>query len=437
MKFVLIGGGSFVFAPTVLEDIIVKHKLSNDELVLVDPNLEAVEAMAGAGKRIAKELGVSVQISAVTNRREALSGADYVIVSASPQGARRWSMDYEILSELGMADQARECGGIGGMLNAFRSITLLIAICRDMEEMCPHAIILDVTNPMPRVVTAIDRFTSIRSAGFCNIAYQGPENYAILPQLVGKKPAEVEIVTAGLNHFAWLLSMKDKLTGEDLLPIITAYIREGDFSALEEGKRRELIVMRRWLEAYGAIAAGAVDHHAEYLPVQEDIHYTTTPPYHGTEQERQKRLDEIKAIAAGERDWADLFSNRSWEHPVDVALALNSGEVKRIDILNIRNSGAIPQLPEERIVEVPVSIANGKWTPIAVPPLPQALAELCRTISDVHELIAEAAVKGDVALAHQAVELDPAVTDKATAHIALDRLLILHSDMLLGFINEC
>jgi alpha-galactosidase len=433
MKFVLIGGGSFVFAPTVLEDVIVKNRLSDDELVLVDPNAEAVEAMAGAGRRIAGELGVSVRISAVTERREALSGADYVIVSASPQGARRWSMDYEILSELGMADQARECGGVGGLMNAFRSITLLIGICRDMEELCPDAILLDVTNPMPRVVTAIDRYTSIRAAGFCNIAYLGPDGYAVLPRLIGRKPEDVEIVTAGLNHFAWLLAMKDKHSGEDLLPAITTFIREGDWSSYSEDKRRELAVMRRWLKEYGAVAAGAVDHHAEYLPLQDDIRYTVTPPYHGTEAERRQRLSELQAISAGECDWNDLFSHGSWEHPVDVALVLTRGESGKVDILNVRNNGAIPQLPNERIVEVPVSLSNGSWTPIVMPSLPPALAELCRTISDVHELIAEAAVKGDAALAHQAVELDPAITDKQAAHIAVDRMLSVHADLLPQF----
>ncbi|WP_141499998.1 hypothetical protein [Paenibacillus luteus] len=433
MKFVLIGGGSFVFAPTVLEDIIVKHRLSDDELVLVDPNAEAVEAMAGAGRRIAKELGVSVRISSVTERSEALSGANYVIVSASPQGAQRWSMDYEILSELGMADQARECGGVGGLMNAFRSITLLMAVCRDMENLCPNAILLDVTNPMPRVVTAIDRYTSIRAAGFCNIAYQGPDGYAVLPRLIGREPEDVEIVTGGLNHFAWLLAMKDKHTGEDLLPAISTYIREGDWSSQNENKCRELTVMRRWLEEYGAIAAGAVDHHAEYLPVQDDISYTVTPPYHGTEVERRQRLSELQAISAGERDWNDLFHHGSWEHPVDVALALTRGVTAKVDILNVRNNGAIPELLDERIVEVSVSISEGAWKTIALPSLPPALVELCRKISDVHELVAEAAVKGDAALAHQALELDPAITDKQAAHIALDRMLLVHADLLPQF----
>lgn len=433
MKIVLIGGGSFVFAPTVLEDVIIKHRLGEAELILVDPNENAVEAMAGTGSRVAQELNVSVKIKSETDRLNALHEADYVIVSASPQGARRWQMDYEILSELGIPDQARECGGVGGLMNAFRSITLLMDICRDMEKLCPNAMLLDVTNPMPRVVTAIERYSSISSAGFCNIAYRGPSNYNFLPQLIGKLPEDVEIVTAGLNHFSWLLSMKDKKTHEDLLPAMIQFIEAEQWSSQSEETRRELKVMKRWLHQYGAVAAGSIDHHAEYLPLQEDIHYTVTPPYHGTDEERKSRLKELQEVAAGKRDWKDQFDNRSWEHPVDMALALEQGLEKRIDILNIRNAGAISELPHERIVELPVMITNGKITPIPVPPFPDKLIEICRTISDVHELAAEAAVKGDIELARKVIDLDPAVSNKQAGHIALERMLKIHADLLPQF----
>ncbi|MBD2869108.1 family 4 glycosyl hydrolase [Paenibacillus arenilitoris] len=434
MKFVLIGGGSFVFAPTVLEDVIIKHRLMEGELVLVDPNAEAVEAMAGAGQRIAKIVGSAIRITSAVDRREVLAGADYVIVSASPQGARRWAMDFNILSELDMPNQARECGGLGGLMNALRSITLLLDVCRDMEELCPQAILLDVTNPMPRVVTAIDRYTSIRAAGFCNIAYLGPDGYAFLPGLVGKQAEEVEIVTAGLNHFAWVVSMKDRRTGKDLMPELVSFVREGDWSALPLNKQRELTVMRRWLKQYGAVAAGAVDHHAEYLPEQPDIHYATTPPYHGTEEERKLRLKALQDIASGESsDWQALFGHPSWEHPVDVALTLGTGASRTFDILNVRNNGAIPHLPAERIVEVTVHVENGQWNPIEIPAFPDNLASVIRQLSDVHEMIAEAAATGNVEFVHKAVDLDPAITNKIAAHIAVDRMLSVHSDLLPQF----
>jgi alpha-galactosidase/6-phospho-beta-glucosidase family protein len=432
MKLVLIGGGSFVFAPTVLEDAIVKHRLAG-QLVLVDPNQAAVEAMAGAGRRIARELGVEMEVIGVTDRRRALPGADYVIVSASLQGAYRWKIDYDILSRHGMADQARECGGLGGMMNAFRSITLLLEVCEDMEALCPEAVLLDVTNPMPRVVTAIERYTKIRSAGFCNIAHRGPKGYELLPRLLKRKPEDLHIVTAGLNHFAWVGAIRDKRTGEDLLFKLADFIATGNWQGFDAETARELGIMRQWLHEYGAVAAGHVDHHAEYLPPQAGVRYTTSPPYHGTEEERARRLQELQRIAAGEGDWHGMFDHGSWEHPVDIALALHAGTSAKADILNTRNGDAIAQLPEDRIVEVPVTIAAGRITTVQVPPFPDKLASLLRVLSDVNERVAEAAVKGDVMLAREAIELDPSIGDKERAYAAFGHMLEAHADLLPQF----
>ncbi|MCZ8516892.1 hypothetical protein O9H85_31955 [Paenibacillus filicis] len=433
MKIVLIGGGSYVFAPTVLEDMIVKHRLAGCELVLVDLQKEAVEAMAAAGKRVARELGVTLTIRCNTERTHALPGADYVIVSASPQGAGRWQMDYDILREAGMPDQARECGGMGGMLNAFRSITLIMDICRDMEKLCPGAVLLDVTNPMPRDVTAVHRYSSIKTVGFCNIAYRGPDGYDFLPRLIGRQKNEVRIVTAGLNHFAWLLEIKDAQTGEDLRPLLERYILEGDWSGQPAGTRKELSVMRRWLMEYGGVAAGSVDHHAEYLPVQPDVHYWTKPPFHGNEAERRQRLLKLKHIANGQTGWEDLFLHGSWEHPVDVAVTLHRGSSSAFDIVNLPNKGNMKQLPDGRIVELPAVVRNGEIAAAIVPDLPEVVAALCRTVSDVHELVVEAAVNGSTETAKLAIELDPAVTDKKAAFTALDQMLKAHSDLLPQF----
>lgn len=434
MKLVLIGGGSFVFAPTVLEDAIVKHRLSG-ELVLVDPNLEAAEALAAAGRRVAQTLGVPLVLRAVADRRQALPGADFVIVSASPQGARRWRMDYEALAAAGLADQARECGGVGGLLNSLRSISLALDVCADMEELCPEAMLLDVTNPMPRVVTAVRRYTRIRAAGFCNIAYRSPAGYTLLAGLLGRRAEELEVVTGGLNHFAWALSVRDRATGEDLLPALVQLVEGGEWDRFDEDQRRELDVMRRWLREYGAVVAGAVDHHAEYLPRQEGIYYADTPPYHGTEEERRARLQEIVDIAEGRRDWRDLFRDPSWEHPVDLAVLLHGGGAARLDMLNVRNEGAIAQLPDDRIVEAPVEVGGGALAPVALPPFPDRLAALLRDVSDVHELAAEAAATGSREAARRAIELDPAISaaDKAAALGVLERQLDAHADLLPRF----
>ncbi|SHF60507.1 Family 4 glycosyl hydrolase [Caldanaerobius fijiensis DSM 17918] len=102
MKITVIGAGSFVFGPTVLKDAIIKNRLDDCELALVDINKELVDLMASVGKRIARENNVSIKITSTTRREEALEGADFVISSAAIQGIKRWLMDYEVLKKYGL-----------------------------------------------------------------------------------------------------------------------------------------------------------------------------------------------------------------------------------------------------------------------------------------------------------------------------------------------
>ncbi|QHW35508.1 hypothetical protein GZH47_31960 (plasmid) [Paenibacillus rhizovicinus] len=121
---------------------------------------------------------------------------------------------------------------------------------------------------------------------------------------------------------------------------------------MDSEMQRELHIFREWYHTYGAVAAGAVDHHAEYLAYRPDIRYAETPPFHGTDEERRQRLQELKGIASGRLPWQDLFKIGSWESPIDVAALVAGGSDARVDILNVRNGNAISQLPPERIVEV-------------------------------------------------------------------------------------
>lgn len=425
MKIVLIGAGSFVFSLSVLHDLIAGHRLAGSELALVDLDPQILPVMAGIGRRMAADCGVEIRISTTTDRAESLPGADFVILCAEVQGGRRWRMDYEIISRAGIPDQARECAGLGGMIHAFRSIALALDVARDMERHCPGATLLDVTNPMPRVVTAVSRFTAIRAIGFCNVAWGGYPGYQALAGMVGRAPGEISVVTAGLNHFAWLLALHDRRTGEDLYPLVQERI--------EQGEGRESLLLRRWLRQYGGIGVSGVEHMGEYLPFDPDNHYCDRPPFHGDSAERRRHIERLEAAARGARDWRDLLASRSWERPLDMAVALGLGREMDFEMVNIPNQGALSQLPAGRIVEVPAAARGGELRGVVVPPMPEPLAALCRSVSDVIELTAEAAAKGDRALARQAIEVDPAISDKPAAHRILEELIQAHADILPAF----
>lgn len=421
MKIVLIGAGSFVFAPSLLYDAIIDHRLADSELALVDLDADLANAMVAVGQRMAQEFGVPIRIRSTAARRQALPAADFVVLCAEVQGARRWSIDLEILTRWGIPGQARECGGVGGLGKSMRTIPLALEVARDMEQLCPHAWLLDVTNPMPRIVTAVARHTTIRALGFCNVAWGGYPGYQWLARLVGRSPAEIDVVTAGLNHFAWLLTIRDRTTGADLHPQIEAVVRQGD--------AQDLAILRRWLDRYGGIGVSGTIHMADFLPPDPDIPYRVTPPYHGTPEERQRRIAQLHRIAAGKDDWRPLLEHRSWERPLDLAVAQFNRQGAAFDMVNLPNDGALAQLPHGRVVEVPVVVRDGVVSGRAVPPLPGGVAAICRAVSDVHEAVADAVATRDRALAEHALAVDPAVSNVDAARGALAEMIEAHADI--------
>lgn len=434
MKIVVIGAGSHVFALTVLADAIQKHRLDGLQLALVDVDQPAAELMAALARRLAQELAVRVTATACGERRAALPGADFVMLCASMQGARRWQIDHDLLAAAGMREQARECGGIGGLAYALRSITLALDVCSDMRALCPSATLLDVTNPMPRVVTAVRRYGGVACYGFCNAAHGSGAGYANVARLVGRDAADLAVVTAGLNHFAWLVSVCDRATGEDLLPLAVQNVRAGSFAPGPWDAPEYPRVLRLWLERYGAINVVGVDHPAEFLPPDPAAPFHVHLPFHGTAEERRHRSERLQAAGEGRADWRPLLlENPSWEHPVDVAVALHARRKLPVDMVNLPNRGTLPQLPPERIVEVPAVCQDGTLTGRGPLLLPPAAAEICRAVSDVHELVATGAATGDAAALAQAIECDPAVPDKRAGRAVLPRLLAAHADLLPQF----
>ncbi|MCL2377645.1 MAG: hypothetical protein FWC77_00805 [Defluviitaleaceae bacterium] len=426
MKVVIIGGGSYVFVPTVIEDLIIKSKL-NCHITLVDLNLEAVNLLAEITKQIAADHGVAVDVSATSDRVAALANADYVINTAAIQGFKRWQMDYDICKDEGIPFELRECGALSGIAYGIRTITLLLDICKDMGKLCPSAKLFNVSNPLTKVHEAIHRFTNIESYGFCSVAQCGADGYERIAQTLGLHHTEIDVVSAGLNHFSWIVSINDRASGEDLLP---AYLE-----ILRNSADRDSRLRLRWYMEYDAIPALYADHFAEFLPYQPDVHYLYAPPFHGNEAERLQRFEEMRQMAAGKLDYkkVPLFLGHSWEHPGLVAGALTHKTSMHINALNLPNSGCLPQLPDGAIVEVPTKITDGIIQPAKGIMLPEKAANACINQCKVAGMIATAAVQGDEKLALEVVELDRSITEKAAAARALKRILMAHKDILPQF----
>jgi alpha-galactosidase/6-phospho-beta-glucosidase family protein len=416
-KIVVIGAGSYTFGFTMLHDAVIDHRLDGAEMHLVDRDLEMAQGYARIGERIAREHGVRMRFAATDDRVKALDGADFVTTSIAVDLKTRAATDWRIALKHGILQTQSECGSVGGLSYTMRSVPLVLGVCRDMERLCPKATLLNVTNPLTRVVLAAGRYSSIKTVGFCYVALVGRR---LAAWALMTDPSELDVTFAGLNHFTWLLDIRDKKTGRDLYGDVRAAAEKGFYPPL----------VRKYLRETGYLAGPGDDHMGEFVPFDRDLSVGQPEFGHGTPAERTERRAQVLRVAAGEDRWQYL--HHAWERPMDYVNAVVRDKVTRFDFLNVPNNGSIPGLPEDMIVEVPADVDASGARAVTLPPLPQSILRMLEPVAETCHWAVEAAVKGDLAAAHKAIDADPAVAaaDKGAARAAFAEMLVAHGDIL-------
>ncbi len=421
-KVVLIGAGSYVFTASTLYDLICDYRLADLELWFVDPDVESAELMAGVARRMAASRGIDVATSCTADRRDALPAADYVTTSVAVEGPRRWQTDRTVAERHGVIDVRGELGGVGGLSYTLRQVALLLGICRDVEELCPRAVLLNVSNPLPRVMTAIAGYTTVQACGLCNAAFGGVGGFENLARLLQRPKEEFHVVSGGTNHLSWLLEITEVGTGKDLYPALREVIDRLPADAMP--------LSIRCLRQYDRFPLSGDGHIAEFFPYDSGVMKRGTSAFHGTAEQRQRRRENLARTAAGEMPWEPLLEHRSWERPAEIINATVTGKPCELAMLNLPNRGAMPELADEAVVEVPCVVRDGTITARKVGPLPDRLRELLVTTSTVNTMAARAAATADRAILHDCIDADPAIPDKDGAHAAIEELIIEHADLL-------
>ncbi len=228
MQVTIIGGGSYQWSPKLIADLLSLPSLAGVHLVLedIDPvPLEKMEAIA----RIADEkLGAKSTVSTTTDQRRALEDADFVVVTISTGGFTSMGVDIDVPARHGIRQSVGDSVGPGGISRALRNIPVLAGIGRDMEDMCPDAWLLNITNPMTTLTRTVCRETLVKTVGLCHevggfcmdlaIAFRQPHT-AVRPVITGVNhfPVITEIDIDGRDGFEMLHELVDELGGLEAL----------------------------------------------------------------------------------------------------------------------------------------------------------------------------------------------------------------------------
>jgi alpha-galactosidase len=456
-KIVIIGAGSASFGPTTLATIVRNEALRGSELALVDLNETALDCAARVAQRMSDAWGAAMFVSASTDRTAVLEGATQVIVSieVGPREAL-WRLDWEIPMRHGLRQPYGENGGPGGFMHACRQIPPHLAIAHDMERLCPEAWMILFSNPLPRIVRAVSKYSRIKAVGKChqiNVGYalaaallaaqygidvprgvtlhSDPGNVGVIHTLSEAGRRYFRLTSAGLNHFIWLLGLRDKQTGEDLYPAL----REAVAKAPPTLEPLSLDLFR----VFGLLPIAGDTHLAEYLPwlhdpVADPCRRYELPLYDWSGNEGVR--DALHGIMSSMADGAlpvDGMREAPSEGATELVTALGGGEPYLDETVNVPNRGAIAGLPDDTVVEVPAVVGPYGIRPVRVGPLPAPVAELCRREAALVEAVVDAAVSGDRNLALQALLLDPMVNDIGRARAILDDYLASFSAYLPQF----
>ncbi len=396
-KIVLIGAGSVVFTRRLLQDVVTTPSLQGAEIALMDIDTERLDLIRDFGARLVGDSGSGNTITATSDRRAALEGADYVITTIRVGDDLR--IDQGIPMEAGVNQSVADTIGPGGVFKALRTVPVLLDICHDIEEVAPDAWLLQYTNPMAMACWAINEATDVKAVGLCHSVQRTTQ---VLADYIGAPHDDVWAWVAGINHMAWFLRFERD--GKDAYPALWDALDDDDTYA-KDPVRFE--VMRH----FDNFVTESTRHMSEYVPyfrVNPDrIHDFNLDAIEvdlaRLEKRNEEYFDKMRQEIKGD---APLVAERSDEYACRIMGAMESGESTVING-NVYNEGLITNLPAHSCVEVPCLVDKGGLHPMQIGDLPPQLAALNMSNIAVQEMAVRAVLEQSKDDARHAVMLDP------------------------------
>jgi len=445
VKIVLIGAGSRSFGPAMVKDIVLSEPLStlDVKLVLMD---RIPDAIAGI-KQYACDLFATFKrpfaVVGTTDLTQALEGADYVITAIEVDRYLHWSEDFHIPRKYGFRQVYGENGGPGGLFHALRNMIPVVEIAQTMERLCPHALLLNFTNPESKVCEALTRLTSIQTIGLCHGIFGGIAQAAFV---LGIPREEIEVQACGINHFTWFQQIRNRQTGEDLYPRLREMERQGDWLA----EWHEIGIQRVLFRRFGLWPSPGANHIGEYVRwaeefVASEMQYFYDPADgHPWENGRIPEFVYTIGHTSTSRPFLPVPATKttpaqeneitpSGELAIPIVEGISCGLKRVLEAVNVTNQGAIPGLPDDMVVEVPAAVDKHGTHPCQMAPLPEGIAAMLRLQGSIHRLLVEAFAERSRDKLLQALLLDPTVDSYRRAVGCMEEMIAVQRALLPAF----
>lgn len=432
LKIAIIGGGSS-YTPEIIEGFILRHhELPIREIHLVDipAGKEKLEIVGALAQRMVKKAGLDINVVLTMDRRAAIEGADFVTTQFRVGLLEARARDERIPLRYNTIGQ--ETNGGGGFAKALRTIPVILDITRDMEELAPNAKLINFTNPSGMVTEAALKYSKINTIGLCNVPVMMKMNLA---KLFDVAPEQVYVQVAGLNHLIW--GLKVYVNGKDVTQ--KALELSADASNFTMKNIKGIPWGKDLLDAIGALPC---PYHRYYYMTQKMLEEELADAAPGGKGTRAEVVKKVEA------ELFELYKDpnlaikppqlmlRGGAYYSDAACNLIASIYNNkmdLHVVNVRNNGAIADLPDDVSIETNAIVGGFGAKPLNVGHMPIQTRGLLQQMKAFEELTIEAAVTGDYNTALRALATNPLIPTVQVARVMLDDILRENAEFLPQF----
>jgi alpha-galactosidase len=412
VKITVIGGGSSMFVPGLIRSLIEIGCFAGAQLTLMDTDARRAAVMRDLGTQLAAAEHCALEITATTDRRAALRGADFVIVAISVGGMGAWETDIELPARYGVFMHIADSVGPGGIFRSLRNTPVVASVVTDLAELAPGALVLNYTNPASANTMALAMAAGagpVRSVSLCSCSPLPFDRAWLAAQAgVGEDEIDLPLRVGGINHCTGILSLRLR-DGRDAIPLVA---------------QRSPDPLVRWvIETFGVVPY-CWAHWAEFFPQLQRLEEPYSGRAQGLPMRYGRRIYDMDAQRERVRSWEQVaarWSAEGGEHklgdlprgPEDDGIVVADVMASVIEarseafIINTINNGLIANLPPSVAVEVPAIVDAEGVHPMSIGSLPPGLAAVLSRHALVQELTAQAALTGSHSLLRQAMAADP------------------------------
>lgn len=449
-KVVVIGAGSLFFGRQAIWQMAHSPHLNRGTLALVDTDPARLDKLGTLARKVVAETGIALDIEVAEDWKDALPGADFVVLSFAVDTVRYRGLDCQISEKYGIRMCSGDTIGPGGIFRAMRELPLIMQCAADIEALCPEAWVINYINPSTAHGMALARYAPrLKSFALCDSLHMPhvKKRYAVHAGLIAEASefsaefdAEFDLRIAGVNHFTWLLKAEHR--GRDMAPRIAQSLKpsapadhmDGNLGAKALHNDR---IARELYEVFGYIPA-CVSHTKEYLRFYQGHGHLAgdIPPLAIWETDARYARHaamwrEVDDFNSGKLPISSFMTSFGPDHATDIIENM-AGGLGGTFYINTANRGAVSNMAEDACLELLCEIDMDGPRPCPVGEMPRGLRGLCEQILDTHELTAEAVVKGDYSLLRRAMMVDPLTNSIADADAILEELLAAQREALPG-----